>query len=237
MRHCESLQETIARIQKMEKHLDNVSETVSTCPDAIWENPDIQENIRELTEYYESGKWLEDYDRDAKGELPSDLKRGILAQDTVYDLFCEIDAIRKKVDQKNMKQRNMEQEDTTMEMTPFFKSIIEEDKAAIVICDIHHIILYMNPTACERYAKRGGAALIGRNLLDCHNEKSRERINKGMEWFQASTSHNRIYTYHNEKENKDVYMIALRDEQGNLIGYYEKHEYRNRETEPLYRFE
>ena len=32
-------------------------------------------------------------------------------------------------------------------------------------------------------------------------------------------------------------MIALRDEQGNLIGYYEKHEYRNRETMEMYRFE
>ena len=42
---------------------------------------------------------------------------------------------------------------------------------------------------------------------------------------------------YNEKENKDTYMIALRDEQGELIGYYEKHEYRNRETEPVYNFQ
>ena len=31
-------------------------------------------------------------------------------------------------------------------------------------------------------------------------------------------------------------MIALRDEQGELIGYYEKHEYRDHETEKLYDF-
>ena len=29
-------------------------------------------------------------------------------------------------------------------------------------------------------------------------------------------------------------MIALRDAEGNLIGYYEKHEYRNREQGALY---
>jgi hypothetical protein len=29
-------------------------------------------------------------------------------------------------------------------------------------------------------------------------------------------------------------MVALRDEKGALIGYYEKHEYRNRETAELY---
>ena len=29
-------------------------------------------------------------------------------------------------------------------------------------------------------------------------------------------------------------MIALRDETGRLIGYYEKHEYRDRETAAFY---
>lgn len=124
-----------------------------------------------------------------------------------------------------------------MELTQFFKSLIDEDKCAVVICDINHKIIYMNPVACERYSKRGGAALVGKSLLDCHNSKSNEMIIKVIEWFKSSKSNNRIYTYYNEKENKDVYMIALRDEQGELIGYYEKHEYRNRETEPIYNFQ
>ena len=34
--------------------------------------------------------------------------------------------------------------------------------------------------------------------------------------------------------NKDVYMIALRNYRGELIGYYEKHEYRTPETEKPY---
>lgn len=45
-----------------------------------------------------------------------------------------------------------------------------------------------------------------------------------------------IYTFYNEKQNKDVYMIALRDETNKLIGYYEKHEYRNREVAERYDF-
>ena len=55
-------------------------------------------------------------------------------------------------------------------------------------------------------------------------------------WFAESREHNLIYTFHNEKENKDVYMVALRDEDGTLIGYYEKHEYRNAETMERYNF-
>lgn len=123
-----------------------------------------------------------------------------------------------------------------MNLSQFFKSIVDEDRCAVVICDVNHKIIYMNPMACDRYQKRGGASLIGRSLLECHNSESNEMIQKVMEWFKASKTNNRIYTYHNEKENKDVYMIALRDEQGELIGYYEKHEYRNRETESFYKF-
>ncbi len=123
-----------------------------------------------------------------------------------------------------------------MELSQFFKSIIDEDKGPVVICDLNHQILYMNPTACVRYGKRGGAALIGKSLLNCHNSKSNEMIQKIIEWFQASKENNRIYISYNEKENRDTYMIALRDEQGELIGYYEKHEYRDHETEKLYDF-
>ncbi len=124
-----------------------------------------------------------------------------------------------------------------MELSKYFKSIIDEDKCEVVICDINHKIIYMNPAACEKYRKQGGAALVGSNLLDCHNDKSGQIIIKVVDWFMSDKMHNRIYTFHSEKENKDVYMVALRDEAGELIGYYEKHEYRNRESQLLYNFE
>ena len=94
----------------------------------------------------------------------------------------------------------------------YFQSIIDQDRAAVVICNLEHEIIYMNPAAVHNYEKWGGDKLIGRSLLD---------------------SHNIVYTSHNEKQNKDVYMVALR-ENGQLIGYYEKHEYRNAETMNTY---
>lgn len=118
----------------------------------------------------------------------------------------------------------------------YFKSIIDADRQAVVICDLNHTIIYMNPAAIIRYTKRGGEKLIGQSLLNCHNEKSGEIINKVISWFNESKENNIIYTFYNEKENKDVYMVALRDENGNLIGYYEKHEIRNHETMKLYDF-
>ena len=46
----------------------------------------------------------------------------------------------------------------------FFKSVIDADDAPVVICDLEHTIVYMNPTAVKRYKKRGGAALVGRSI-------------------------------------------------------------------------
>lgn len=123
-----------------------------------------------------------------------------------------------------------------MELSQYMKSIIDMDRASVVICDLDHNIIYMNPAAVKRYEKRGGADLIGRSLLNCHNEQSNAIIKNVVAWFGESTDHNMIYTYYNEKENKDVYMVALRDDDNTLIGYYEKHEYRNRETAKLYDF-
>ena len=74
-------------------------------------------------------------------------------------------------------------------------------------------------------------------MQNCHNTHSNEMIQNVVDWFAASSEHNIVYTYHNEKENKDVYMVALRDDEGKLIGYYEKHEYRNPETMKRYAME
>lgn len=124
-----------------------------------------------------------------------------------------------------------------MELSKYFKSIVEQDRCAVVICNTKHEIIYMNPAAIARYGKSGGEKLIGTSLLNCHNKKSNEMIEKTVEWLKKNTDNNIVYTYRNEKENKDVYMVALRDDDGTLIGYYEKHEYRNLETMKLYDFE
>ena len=120
------------------------------------------------------------------------------------------------------------------DLNEIYKSVLEADRAAVVICDLEHIIIYMNPVAKERYGKWGGENLLGKSLLDCHNEKSREMIGKVVDWFKASKDNNIVYTFYNQKENKDVYMVALRNDAGELIGYFEKHEYRDRETMKMY---
>ena len=117
-------------------------------------------------------------------------------------------------------------------LNKLFKSMVEQDKSPVVICDTDDVIVYMNPSAIEAYQRD----LTGSCIKDCHSSKANEMIERVVAWFKESKDNNMIYTYHTEKENKDVYMVALRDDDRTLIGYYEKHEYRKRETEPLYNF-
>ncbi len=53
---------------------------------------------------------------------------------------------------------------------------IGEFPAAITVCDPEGILLGMNEKACDTFAKDGGSALIGTNVLDCHPEPARTKL-------------------------------------------------------------
>ena len=120
-----------------------------------------------------------------------------------------------------------------MNVDVFLKSVLDADAAPVVICDLEHTVVYMNPASIARYH----TDLTGKSLKACHNAESAAKIDRVVAWFAESKDNNIVYTSRNDKENKDVYMVALRDEDGTLIGYYEKHEYRNRETKELYQMD
>ena len=64
------------RIKHMEALFDRALET--------------KELPRELSDYYFGGQWLLDYQADERGELPKDLKRGVLSQDGLWNLLEEL---------------------------------------------------------------------------------------------------------------------------------------------------
>lgn len=113
-----------------------------------------------------------------------------------------------------------------MNLDQFFKGIIDSDEKAIVICDLNHIIIYMNPAAVKNYEKRGGADLVGKSVLDCHNSRSQDIIKNNVSKMRDDKSVNKIFEFHKTRNgaNEDVYCVAIRDEKGELIGYYEKFE-------------
>ena len=77
----------------MEQYLDEVLAELRTIENDEVHMHDLeaktQYNLKILMEYYDSGLWLHDYECDERGELPADLKRGVLAEDTLYNLFSD----------------------------------------------------------------------------------------------------------------------------------------------------
>lgn len=116
--------------------------------------------------------------------------------------------------------------ENTPQLSELFRAVIDSDGEPVVICTLDHTIVYMNPTAVRRYEKRGGAALVGRSLLDCHAPATREIIGRILAWFGESSENNSVFETHIDRENADVYMVALRAPDGRPVGYYEKHESR-----------
>ncbi len=85
--------EAIARIRQMEQYMDELLDALKRNPEAIKNDEEVNKKIKVLTDYMDGGQWLSDYEADERGELPADLKRGVLSQDTLYNLLCEIEEI------------------------------------------------------------------------------------------------------------------------------------------------
>ena len=80
------LEETLLRIQQMEALFDGLlqAEKEGTLHH---KDSEAGKKLPELIRYYESGQWLNDYELDEEGMLPQELKRGVLAQDSIYDFL------------------------------------------------------------------------------------------------------------------------------------------------------
>ena len=79
--------EQIERIQHFEMLLDRVAPVLENLEEALDAFDGIQEDVQELSGYYESDEWREDFEADEAGRLPLDLKRGVLSEDGIYDVL------------------------------------------------------------------------------------------------------------------------------------------------------
>lgn len=84
---------------------------------------------------------------------------------------------------------------------------------AITVCSADGTILYMNDKAITTFAKHGN--LIGKNLMDCHNERSKSIIKHLLE-----TGGKNAYTIEKNGIRKMIYQTAWR-ENGQVAGLVE----------------
>ena len=88
----------------------------------------------------------------------------------------------------------------------------------VLVADTEHTIIYMNSAAVDHYT--GGETLMGTSLLDCHNEDSREMMIEVLAALENGEEERLI----SDNEKRRIYMRAVRDESGELVGYYERYE-------------
>lgn len=80
------MEEILLRIQQMEELFDRLQECAKVDPSGI-----DKKELDILVDYYVSGRWLEDYELDEQGYFPSDLKRGVLSEDGLYDFLMGLE--------------------------------------------------------------------------------------------------------------------------------------------------
>ncbi len=102
---------------------------------------------------------------------------------------------------------------------PFLAAVLDSLKDPILVADPQHITRYMNKAAIAYYEE--GANLIGRSLLDCHNEQSQQMMIDILAAMQADGLEEQLIT---DDEKHRIYMRAVRDADGQVVGYYERYE-------------
>ena len=70
---------------------------VETVTAALEQKASVQTDIRELSAYYGSDLWMEDYEADEAGALPEELKRGVLSEDGLYNLLAAYEEVQARL--------------------------------------------------------------------------------------------------------------------------------------------
>ncbi len=78
---------------------------------------------------------------------------------------------------------------------------IKQFPGAVTVCDCRGVILEMNDKAAQSFEKDGGYDLVGKNLLDCHPEPARSKV---QELLANCEKH--IYTIEKNGVKKLIYQ-------------------------------
>lgn len=87
---------------------------------------------------------------------------------------------------------------------------------AVTVADADCNIIYMNERSRQTFANRGGADLIGHNLMEYHNENSKAIIRRLL--AEGGTN---AYTIEKEGVKKMIFQTAWKDDEGKVAGLVE----------------
>jgi PAS domain-containing protein len=97
-------------------------------------------------------------------------------------------------------------------------AILDSLKDPILVADTEHVTLYMNKAAIAYYEE--GESLLGRSLLDCHNQRSQQMMIEILAAMHDGLEEQLI----TDNEEHRIFMRVVRDADGQVLGYYERYE-------------
>ena len=113
-----------------------------------------------------------------------------------------------------------------MDEQTILKGIVDSYPYPIVFVDNDYIIRFVNRYArYHYYQERGYGDLVGKSLFVCHGKNSAEAVKAGYE--RMKTSGNEIFIGVSNR-NWRIYMQGVRNEAGELIGFFERFELNHR---------
>ncbi len=92
---------------------------------------------------------------------------------------------------------------------------IKEFPSAVTVCDAEGIITEMNNKSAETFEQDGGLNLIGQNLIDCHPEPSKSKLEELLK-----TQSKNVYTIEKNGKKKLIYQTPWY-ENGKYMGFVE----------------
>jgi DUF438 domain-containing protein len=98
------------------------------------------------------------------------------------------------------------------------ETFLDSLKDPFVFVDTDHVIRYMNKTAVNTF--KSGAAHLGESIFACHNDHSCQIIREIFAKMQEGLEEQLI----TDNEKFRIFMRAVRDSSGKLLGYYERYE-------------
>lgn len=99
-------------------------------------------------------------------------------------------------------------------------AILDAYAYEVVFVDRTHTVRYLNKAAKKRY---GEIVKIGNSIFNCHNERAKVKIEEFLARADAGEE-GEMFEVLNGSTGEREFFVPVRDAQGKVIGYFERHE-------------
>lgn len=100
------------------------------------------------------------------------------------------------------------------------RAILDAYAYEVVFVDRNHIVRYLNRAAQIRY---GSVVKVGNSLFNCHNERAKDKIEQFLARADAGEEGEMFETLNGSTGERE-FFVPVRDSNGAVIGYFERHE-------------